>query len=74
MRCPLPVEEYYSKEEANKNPTGPKEGLSRVIRGSSYVEDSLNCRSANRSYIPPDTQGRVVGFRVVAVPAADLEE
>ncbi len=39
-------EDYYSKSDGAKNPTGPSKGVNRVIRGGGWCHDGLYCRSA----------------------------
>jgi formylglycine-generating enzyme required for sulfatase activity/serine/threonine protein kinase len=48
------------------DPTGPKTGPSRVLRGGSWNHIPRNCRSANRNWNAPDRRLTNVGFRVVA--------
>lgn len=53
----------YSKK-AQVDPTGPKEGTSRVVRGGSYGYTPEYVRSAIRNMGPPDYRGNVLSFRV----------
>jgi formylglycine-generating enzyme required for sulfatase activity len=45
------------------NPSGPSDGLYKVLRGGSWHTDVYNIRSADRHYLAPDTRDIVVGFR-----------
>jgi sulfatase modifying factor 1 len=49
---------------AQRNPTGPKKGPSRVQRGGSWDDNALVCRSAYCSYT--EFQNGDVGFRLVS--------
>ncbi len=51
------------------NPTGPRDGTSRVLRGGSCWNDASGCRSAFRFHWWPGSRYVVFGFRV-AFPAA----
>jgi formylglycine-generating enzyme required for sulfatase activity len=55
---------YYSKSPA-ENPQGPAHGARRVLRGGSWGNAPLDCRSARRDRIDPDGRDRIIGFRVV---------
>ena len=55
-------EDYYKTSPAS-DPTGPRAGGSRVLRGGSWNSDPWLCQSAIRFRYPPDTGG--YGFRVV---------
>jgi formylglycine-generating enzyme required for sulfatase activity len=60
--------DYYSPEYADGvvvDPTGPKEGKARVVRGGSYSYFVASCRCAARSSLPESYQVPHVGFRVV---------
>jgi formylglycine-generating enzyme required for sulfatase activity len=53
-----------------KDPKGPDNGESRVVRGGSWYSDPRYCRAAGRIDVVPYFRGYVVGFRVVLRPAA----
>ncbi len=47
------------------DPTGPKEGFSRMIRGGAWLTPAMLGRSGDRAFsFPPDTRSDYVGFRV----------
>ncbi len=46
------------------DPTGPKEGSFRVIRGGSSMSPSVYCRSAYRERCEPSNSACIIGFRV----------
>ncbi len=50
---------------AQTDPTGPKTGSVRVIRGGSWLMNSARCRSAYRTWNSPVTQLHHLGFRVL---------
>ncbi len=57
--------EYYEKSPA-VDPKGPSSaGSFRVIRGGSWDNRPVFCRSANRHYDPPSDRSNFVGFRLV---------
>lgn len=50
------------------NPTGPVSGQQRVIRGGSWADGGIVCRSSVRfSHFPGDSQGNI-GFRLARSP------
>ena len=52
-------------EGAVSDPTGPKEGYSRMIRGGAWLTPPMLGRSGDRAFhFPPDTRSDYVGFRV----------
>jgi sulfatase modifying factor 1 len=60
-------EKYYSKS-SGMNPTGPKHGEERVMRGGSWMCSEDYCqgyRVAARSHATPDTALNNLGFRCV---------
>lgn len=61
--------EYKEREDAIvKDPQGPKEGSSRVLRGGSFIDDHWVARCPVRYWYLPDNRYWNVGFRVVASP------
>lgn len=53
----------YSRTETT-DPQGPKSGKTRVLRGGSWSNHPIFCRSANRNSSEPDTRLEHYGFRV----------
>lgn len=53
---------------AQTNPTGPSTGTGRVIRGGSWIDNALYCRSANRTFITPGSNFNNMGFRLSFAP------
>ncbi len=52
-------------EGAVSDPTGPKEGYSRMIRGGAWLTPAKLGRSGDRAFhFPPETRSNYVGFRV----------
>ena len=45
------------------DPVGPKSGSSRVVRSASCGDYAVNCRSASRRKVPPDSRLIFFGFR-----------
>ena len=50
-----------------QDPRGPNSGSSRVLRGGSWVDLAIHCRSANRVNNDPSERVNYIGFRVVLV-------
>lgn len=44
---------------------GPTDGQWRVVRGGNWRDLPKDCRSAERSRLPPDSVGNLLGFRLV---------
>ena len=57
------------KDEEIKNPVGPQEGKSKVLRGGSFLSPQDSCRCAARLYNRPDDRDFNLGFRVVLLPS-----
>ena len=46
-------------------PSGPKHGAARVVRGGSWSDRPERCRAASRDNLPPSVRLKYLGFRVV---------
>jgi formylglycine-generating enzyme required for sulfatase activity len=60
--------EYYQNcksKEPVENPTGPKSGGSRVLRGGGWFSDAQDCRAAHRYSYWPGYRSSRFGFRLV---------
>jgi formylglycine-generating enzyme required for sulfatase activity len=62
--------DWYSdySEDAQTDPIGPGIGQTKVVRGGSYLNRSVGCRSSNRASAMPnedDTRNSTKGFRVI---------
>ncbi|MHC5058475.1 MAG: SUMF1/EgtB/PvdO family nonheme iron enzyme, partial [Planctomycetota bacterium] len=62
---------YYARSPG-ENPTGPKTGDRRLLRGGSWGINGSSCRSALRDHHPPTYRYRNRGFRAV-VSASPVE-
>ncbi|MEW6542500.1 MAG: SUMF1/EgtB/PvdO family nonheme iron enzyme [Nitrospirota bacterium] len=56
--------DYYERS-SQRNPTGPSNGKSRVLRGGSWYDEPVIVRSALRFWIQPANRNDVIGFRCV---------
>jgi sulfatase modifying factor 1 len=56
--------EYYKKTIDEINPKGPAKGEKRVLRGGSYFDDDITCRSVYRSRAIPSTSQWNIGIRL----------
>jgi formylglycine-generating enzyme required for sulfatase activity len=61
--------EDYGKSRRT-DPSGPGEGVARVVRGGSWGGYGSLCRSAHRNSRRPSYRSSSLGFRVALVPAA----
>ena len=61
--------DYYRSTPA-ADPQGPATGGQRVIRGGSWMDTPMDCRTSKRGNLKPDARLANVGFRVVAAPPA----
>jgi hypothetical protein len=57
-------EDYYKSTVDEVSPKGPKTGEKRVVRGGSYYDDDVTCRSVYRSKMDPETRQWNIGFRL----------
>ena len=62
---------YGTEARAAKNPTGPKEGKERVIKGGSFIEGMESLRSANRDRYEPNYSSFLFGFRCAAASRSE---
>ena len=58
------ADDYY-ESSPRRDPQGPDNGSSRVLRGGSWVNSSQSCRSALRFRFSPDFRSPNLGFRVL---------
>ena len=54
------------------DPTGPKEGSGRVIRGGSWSSGAALCRSAFRIWVVPSLRYGFLGLRVALIPESEI--
>ncbi len=60
------------KNYPNVELPGPTNGLWRVVRGGNWRDLPKDCRSAERSRLPPASHGNLLGFRLVrTIPELD---
>ena len=59
---------YDVKLPGGVDPEGPGGALRRVVRGGSWLNFGVNCRSADRGRGNPGYRVNFLGFRVAAVP------
>jgi formylglycine-generating enzyme len=59
--------EGYYGVSPEKDPSGPREGSARVVRGGSWRSSDTHARSTFRSGVPSSTTQDDLGFRVVLV-------
>lgn len=59
--------DYYAPygDDRKFDPEGPATGTSRVVRGGSWGDEALQCRSASRAAMSPSEKNSRTGFRVV---------
>jgi formylglycine-generating enzyme required for sulfatase activity len=63
------AEDYYASSP-NRNPTGPHEGLFRVVRGGSYFSVGTQLRTTYREKMSPADSGYSNGFRCASSATA----
>jgi len=64
------VQDWYGEYSSGwgRDPSGPRDGVSRVIRGGSWQNVASAARSATRGYAVPTNLYISVGFRLVRTP------
>jgi formylglycine-generating enzyme required for sulfatase activity len=62
--------DWYGDDPSREatDPTGPRQGEKRVVRGGCWINFPAVCRSANRGSTVPVSWNFNFGFRVVRVP------
>jgi formylglycine-generating enzyme required for sulfatase activity/tRNA A-37 threonylcarbamoyl transferase component Bud32 len=60
--------DYYAKSPVD-DPSGPRTGTHRVVRGGSFLDPPYGCRLTARCTGPPGLRDPNVGFRVAQFPA-----
>ena len=63
--CSDKYDQNYYQLSPTKDPAGPDRGSSRVLRGGSWNNIAVNCRSASRYVSIPSFRSNHIGFRVV---------
>ncbi|MDR1385283.1 MAG: formylglycine-generating enzyme family protein [Planctomycetaceae bacterium] len=56
---------YYQQEQREDDPTGPMDGVARVLRGGAWQFGAEATRSAYRNSANPNSTSNVIGFRVI---------
>lgn len=59
--------EYYYFDSPGNDPIGPPKGEKKIVRGGSWADSAIDCRSAARKAMAPNHPYNTVGFRVVLV-------
>jgi formylglycine-generating enzyme required for sulfatase activity len=54
----------YYQHATRQDPPGPPEGVYRVLRGGSWRNQGVTCRSAYRNALAPNQRQPFIGFRV----------
>jgi formylglycine-generating enzyme required for sulfatase activity len=58
---------HYCQNSPERDPQSPDKGDRRVLRGGSWGDFGINCRSARRISVAPGDRSLVIGFRVCCV-------
>ncbi len=56
---------WVTSTSPRTDPTGPRIGRDRVVRGGSWFSHAKHCRSASRFYWSPDSKRNFIGLRLV---------
>ena len=62
--------EYRNRKDGVENPTGPKDGQYRVLRGGSWLNNRYRARCASRNWYEPAHFYNDIGFRLVLSPSS----
>lgn len=72
------VQDWYARDYYDESPTtdpsGPKAGTSRTVRGGGWSYSAERCTSASRAHPAPGDRYSFIGFRVVRVPTSEVQE
>jgi sulfatase modifying factor 1 len=63
-------EDYYLHSPA-EDPTGPRNGKGRVVRGGAFLHQPRHCRVTQRVSGMPSYHNYIIGFRVVLEAAGE---
>jgi len=66
-------EDTYYKNSLKQDPQGPPEGVYRVCRGGSWVNDTNFLRCSQRGKNAPDSRSHVTGFRCALSASAAVK-
>ncbi|WP_020569746.1 SUMF1/EgtB/PvdO family nonheme iron enzyme [Neolewinella persica] len=61
-------ENYYDESIGSSNPTGPSSGSERLLRGGSWIDAPVICRTGYRGKNRPGYRSRAVSFRLARSP------
>jgi formylglycine-generating enzyme required for sulfatase activity len=61
------VQDWYAAYSAGTavDPAGPAAGSFRVTRGGSWLDNTVNCRSADRIFVAPGHRYGFLGLRLL---------
>ena len=61
------VQDWYGEYPGGmvRDPTGPRRGSFRVLRGGGWIGYAVYCRSAIRNYFSPGIRSIYIGFRLL---------
>lgn len=65
--CQDGYEANYYKHNVKTDPLGPKSGSGKVVRGGSWYNKAVSCRSPLRNFFPVKIRRDDVGFRLVRI-------
>jgi len=59
--------DWYAEYEGTVDPSGPNDGVERVLRGGSHTDAARDVRAASRFAATPDAREATYGFRPVRI-------
>jgi len=66
--------DYPDSDETIDNPTGPKDGTYKVVRGGGYLDNGQFVRAAARRAVPPNRHAEDIGVRCAIGKDADFDK